>query len=145
MSTATPLAGQELDTNASGYPADAELANRCAEGEERALATLYDRHVGHIRRYAQLIVEDEASAEDLVHDAFLRAIERLPTYRADTSLSVWLRRIVLNLARNHNRKVRRRRWLLAWRRRHPVDASRIQPAEGRVRLALPEREAFALC
>ena len=58
-----------------------------------------------MRRYARALTRDETQAEDLVHDALVRAFERRATFRAGANLRTWL------LAILHNTFVDR------WRRR----------------------------
>ena len=70
------------------------------------LRTQLADEVPGLLRYARTIVRDEAAAEDLVQETFVRALEKLDTFRGDASLATWLHRIL------HNRAVdlaRRRR------------------------------------
>lgn len=58
-----------------------------------------------MRRYARALTRDEAAAEDLVHDALVRAYENRGSFRPEAELRPWL------LAILHNT------FLGAWRRR----------------------------
>ena len=49
-----------------------------------------------LRRYARTLTRDETQAEDLVHDALVRAYERRATFRAGTNLRTWLLSILHN-------------------------------------------------
>jgi RNA polymerase sigma-70 factor (ECF subfamily) len=49
-------------------------------------------------RYARTITRNGPSAEDLVQETLLRALQRAETFRAESSLSTWLHRILHNLA-----------------------------------------------
>jgi len=53
--------------------------------------------LGPLRRYARSLTRSDAQAEDLVHDAIVRAYEKQDTYRRDGSLRTWLFSIVHNL------------------------------------------------
>lgn len=57
-------------------------------------------------RYARSIVRDEALADDLVQETFVKALTKLDTFRADSSLSTWLHRILHNAAIDHLRRHR---------------------------------------
>ncbi len=46
--------------------------------------------LGALRRYAGALTRDDAEAEDLVHDALVRAYERRGTYRPERDLKSWL-------------------------------------------------------
>jgi RNA polymerase sigma-70 factor (ECF subfamily) len=50
-----------------------------------------------LRRYARSLTRSDARAEDLVHDALLRAYERRETYRTAGSLRTWLFSILHNV------------------------------------------------
>lgn len=52
--------------------------------------------LGALRRYARSLVRDGAEAEDLVHDALVRAYERRATFRRDGNLRAWLLSILHN-------------------------------------------------
>jgi len=50
-----------------------------------------------LRRYARSLTRDGADAEDLVHDALVRAYERRGSFRSDGNLRAWLLAIVHNI------------------------------------------------
>lgn len=47
---------------------------------------------------------DAAGAEDVVHDVWIRAVERLPTFRWESALSTWLGGFVVNAVRDRSRR-----------------------------------------
>lgn len=49
-------------------------------------------------RYARTLVTDEHTAEDLVSDTVVRALERQANYQGEASLATWLHRILHNIA-----------------------------------------------
>ena len=49
-----------------------------------------------LRRYARALTRDETQAEDLVHDALVRAYERRATFCAGANLRTWLLSILHN-------------------------------------------------
>ena len=57
------------------------------------------------------VLRNNADAEEIAQDTFLRAHRGLATFRGECSLSTWLHRIALNLARN-------RYWYFFRRQRH---------------------------
>lgn len=63
--------------------------------------SIFGRHdiiasLASLQRYARALTRDHGRAEDLVHDALLRAMERASTYRDGDNLSGWLRAILHN-------------------------------------------------
>ena len=79
-----------------------------AVSEERAtggrLAELYVRHGPEAHRLAFLLTGDDALAEDLVQDAFVRLAGRFADLRDPGAFPAYLRRMVVNLARMHFRR-----------------------------------------
>lgn len=72
------------------------------------MALLYDRHTPRILGLAlRLIGGDLSSAEDVVHDVWIRAVERLPGFRWESSLTTWLGGFVVNVVRDRVRSERR--------------------------------------
>ena len=67
---------------------------------ERMYAANIGRMIGLCHRY----VNDLALAEDLAHEAFLKAMERADTYRATGNFEAWLMRITVNHAIQHLRQ-----------------------------------------
>jgi RNA polymerase sigma-70 factor (ECF subfamily) len=55
-------------------------------------------------RTARALVRDEARAQDLVHDTVVRALERAESFRGESSLRHWLRRIMHNIAIDQSRR-----------------------------------------
>jgi RNA polymerase sigma-70 factor (ECF subfamily) len=73
-------------------------------GDERAFTALYDRHTGALYGLAlRLLGGDTADAEDVVHDAWIRAAARLDTFAGRSSLRTWLCGIVVNCVRERTR------------------------------------------
>jgi len=80
-------------------PADAELIARVLERDDRhAFATLVRRHQSAVRTLLRrLSAGDEAFADDLAQETFLRAYRGLAGYRGGAKLSSWLYRIAYNV------------------------------------------------
>jgi RNA polymerase sigma-70 factor, ECF subfamily len=58
---------------------------------------LYDRHFGRIYRFAYSRVGDQAAAEDITSEVFLKALVALPRFRhTGRPFHAWLYRIALN-------------------------------------------------
>ena len=53
--------------------------------------------LGSLRRYARSLTRDSADAEDLVHDALVRAYERRATFRSGGNPRAWLLAILHNI------------------------------------------------
>jgi RNA polymerase sigma-70 factor (ECF subfamily) len=77
---------------------EAELISRAADGDGVAFEAIMRRHNQLLFRTARSIVHNDAEAEDVVQDAYLRAWRALRNYRAESKLSTWLVRITTNEA-----------------------------------------------
>ena len=81
------------------------LVARAIRGDAEAFGDLYAEYLDAIYRYVLLRVGDEASAEDLTEEVFVRAWEALPRYKAHKyPFSSWLYRIAHNLVVDAYRK-----------------------------------------
>src|SRR5215217_6352264 len=88
------------------HPTDTELVALVRGGDGSAFREIMRRYNQRLYRVARGIVRDEAEAEDVLQEAYVRAFAALPGFRGDASLSTWLTRIVLNEALG---RLRRRR------------------------------------
>ena len=77
---------------------DAELIERAANGDEAAFERIMRKNNRLLFRTARSILKSDAEAEDALQEAYLRAWRALSTFRADSQLSTWLVRIVINEA-----------------------------------------------
>jgi RNA polymerase sigma-70 factor (sigma-E family) len=80
------------------------MAVEATAQEQAGLATLYDRSAPAATRLAYLLTGDRMLAEDLVQDAFVRVAGRLGHLREAGAFDAYLRRAVVNLAKNHFRR-----------------------------------------
>lgn len=94
---------------------DAVLVGRALEGDARAFETLVRRYGRAAFGVAVAVVKEPADAEDVVQDAFIRALERLEDCRDPSKFGAWFLRIV----RNRAHSVRR---YLGVREAAPLDA-----------------------
>ncbi|MEX2557898.1 MAG: SigE family RNA polymerase sigma factor [Actinomycetota bacterium] len=68
------------------------------------MAALYRRHAANAIRLAYLLTGDEALAEDLFHDAFIKISGRWGTLRDPEAFGGYLRRTIVNLSHSHHRR-----------------------------------------
>lgn len=87
------------------------LAQRAAEGDERAFDRIMRRYNQRLFRLAVSIVGEQGEAEDILQESYVRAYYRLSSYTGQGGLGAWLARIVRNEAidRLRTRSSRRRR------------------------------------
>jgi RNA polymerase sigma-70 factor, ECF subfamily len=91
-----------------GAAAEADLARRMARGDAKALEEVMRAHNRTLFRTARAILRDDAAAEDVLQEAYLRAYGSIASFRGESKLSTWLVRIVANEALMRRRKEARR-------------------------------------
>lgn len=89
-------------------PAYAETndAQRAAAGDHAAFERLYRGHVGRIHALARRMVGDDV-AEDLTQEVFIRAWQKLPSFRGDAQFGTWLHRLAVNHLLSRRASVRK--------------------------------------
>ncbi len=95
-------------TQPAAAPATDEvsLVQRARGGEMQAWAVLYRMHFGALVRHVRFLTGDGVLTEELVQEAFARALVKLPSFDGRATLSTWLHGIALNVVRNHWRSQR---------------------------------------
>ncbi|MEO6419688.1 MAG: RNA polymerase sigma factor [Polyangiaceae bacterium] len=77
---------------------DAEIVARICAGEEGLFEILMRRHNQRVYRAARAILHNEAEAEDVMQDAYVRAYEHLSEFEGRAQFSTWLTRIAVHEA-----------------------------------------------
>lgn len=79
---------------------DAELMVRVREGCSASFADLLERHRGPIIHFLYRMVQNQAVAEELAQEVFLRVYRSRGTYEPTAKFTTWLFRIATHLALN---------------------------------------------
>ena len=78
---------------------DAPLVRRAASGDAQAFERLYRKHVGRVHGAVwRLCGRNQARAEELTQDAFVRAWRKLADFRHESAFGTWLYRLAVNVA-----------------------------------------------
>jgi RNA polymerase sigma factor (sigma-70 family) len=67
-----------------------------AQGDAGAFERVYQAHLGRVYNLARRMAGPE-SAEELTQDVFVRAWQKLSTFRGESSFSTWLHRLAVNV------------------------------------------------
>lgn len=100
---------------------DAQLVILGARGDVAALEQLYRRHAAFAIHLATRIEGSARDVEDIVHDAFLRAFERLGDLVDPAAFRAWLGSIVVHKVRSRMRRARLLGLLGMGKSSEPVD------------------------
>src|SRR4051812_32103880 len=94
LSMNLPLAQRE--TTADDVSA---LVRRASAGDMQAFERLYRANVGRVHgAILRLVGMDRARAEELTQEAFVRAWQKLSSFRHESAFSTWLYRLGVNTA-----------------------------------------------
>jgi len=88
-------------------PLETHAISAVQGGDAGAYSYLVDKYMRRVLSVAWGIVRNAADAEDLTQDAFVRAFEKIGSFRTGQSFGPWVFRIVTNLALDvmkHRRK-----------------------------------------
>lgn len=111
---------------------DVADARQAAAGDVRAFERLYRAHVGRVHALARRMSGWD-DAEELTQEVFVRAWEKLGSFRGDAAFGTWLHRVAVNLIlsrRSQRRNERDRRD----DREGALDAVEARPARGEHRV-----------
>lgn len=143
---------------------DAELMLRLKAGDLDCFEILMNKYRRQIVHFMFRMVHNQAVAEEMAQEVFLRVYRARETYRAEAKFTTWLYRIATNLAVNHARDTKNERLAAKVQLDAPDEESGTTPdvadmtptAEARLLrqermnaikqhvLALPERQRMAV-
>jgi RNA polymerase sigma-70 factor (ECF subfamily) len=82
---------------------DADIMLRVREGDDTGFSFLIEKYRKPIINFMYRMVHNQAVAEELAQEVFLRVYRSRQTYRAEAKFTTWLYRIATNLGVNHAR------------------------------------------
>ena len=130
-----------------------ELVRRAQAGDQTAFRDLYQQLAGRVYALCLRLTGDAGAAEERTQDVFVRAWDKLRSFRGDSLFSSWLHRLAVNVVMNERRTtIRREQRVTPVAAPEVLERGRREPTEGlsidleRAIAALPEgaREVFVL-
>src|SRR5579871_1815993 len=79
---------------------DAELMLRVRDGDQASFGLLLERHRGGVIHFVYRMVQNQAVAEELAQEVFLRVYKSRSSYEPTAKFTTWLFRIASHLALN---------------------------------------------
>jgi RNA polymerase sigma-70 factor, ECF subfamily len=105
QTTGSPVPKSASRAGLVGAMSDEALIAAIAEGDRAAMRILYNRHQVRVFRFVARLVDDAASAEDVVSEAFIEVWRQADRFEGRSSVSTW----IMSIARFKALSVRRRR------------------------------------
>ena len=91
-----------------GRAREAQLIRKALEGDVAAFEQLYRENVRRVYALCFRMSSDPSLAEELTQDVFVRAWQKLPSFRGDSAFSSWLYPLTVNVALTERRSRLRR-------------------------------------
>lgn len=85
---------------------DARLIEAARGGDRHAFESLYSQHVGRVYAICLRLSANVQTAEELTQEAFVRAWQRLSSFRGDSAFATWLHRLTVNVVLDQQRAQR---------------------------------------
>ena len=92
----------------TGDSAFSDAVERARHGDVSAFETLYRKTVGRIHGLCLRMCGDVHLAEELTQESYIRAWDKLHTFRGDSLFTTWLHRVAVNVVLGHLRSSSRR-------------------------------------
>ncbi len=92
------------DVGTTTPDADAVDATLAASGDGQAFERLYRAHVARIHGLARRMLGSD-DADEATQDVFVRAWEKLGTFRGESAFGTWLHRVAINLILGNRKKL----------------------------------------
>lgn len=90
---------------------EGDLIERARDGDRSAMERLYRAHSDRVYTVVRRLAGDDALADDLAQEAWIRAFEKLHLFEGKSSFGTWMYRLATNTALNHLRSAGRHREL----------------------------------
>ena len=88
---------------------ETDLIEQLKQGDETAFKTIVEQWKDMVYNTILGIVQNEAEAEDLAQDVFIKVFEKVGTFKGDSKFSTWLYRIATTTALDHLRSKKRKK------------------------------------
>jgi RNA polymerase sigma-70 factor (ECF subfamily) len=98
----------QVQAQEEGRAREAQLIRKALEGDVAAFEQLYRENVRRVFALCFRLSSDPSLAEELTQDVFVRAWQKLPSFRGDSAFSSWLYPLTVNVALTERRSRLRR-------------------------------------
>ena len=82
---------------------EAQLLEACRKGNRQAQKQLYDRFAGEMYVVSLRYTRNEDEAKDILQESFIKVFRSLASFRGESKLYHWIKKVVINTALNQHR------------------------------------------
>lgn len=100
--------GNAVVNHVENVPSEHDLVIRAQAGDRACFESLYRRTVGRTYAVCLRMCSNTALADDLCQEAYVRAWQKLTTFKGASSFATWLHRLTVNVVLSHFRSAARR-------------------------------------
>jgi RNA polymerase sigma-70 factor (ECF subfamily) len=93
---AAAVLGDALNNRHAGRREDLADVRRAAGGDQAAFERLYQAHVARVHSLARRMASED-DADEATQDVFVRAWQKLGTFRGEAAFGTWLHRLAVNV------------------------------------------------
>lgn len=83
---------------------DSQLIKKCIKGDVSAQTILYGEYAPKMFAVCMRYAPDRSTAEDILQEGFITVFKKLKTFKGQSELIYWIRRVIINTALQHLRK-----------------------------------------
>ena len=98
-----------MDLTFNIQQSESDFISACINNENWAQQKLYEDHYTVMYPVCLRYATDEEEAMDILHEGFIKVFRYIAKYQVGTSLTAWIKRIMINTAIDYYRKKSRRR------------------------------------
>ena len=84
-----------------------DILKNALTGDIKSFQLLFAEFQSQLKSYLYRLLTDRNDVDDLMHDTFIRAFDKISTFNQDSSLKTWVFAIATNLAYDHLKKLKR--------------------------------------
>src|SRR6185503_1765186 len=86
---------------------DRQVIKACQQGDREAFRLLFEAYKDRVFSIACYSLGDEAAADDITQQIFVKLFTRIGQFRGDSEFTTWLYRLVINSCLDERRKQKR--------------------------------------
>lgn len=85
-------------------PTEADYIQACIDNKEWALKKIYEDHYPTMLSVCMRYTNNQQEALDVLHDGYIKVFRNMSKYKPGTSLTAWIKRIMINTSIDNYRK-----------------------------------------